>query len=294
MEEKNRVKKRPVDICVISDIHLGTFGCHAKELLDYLNSIEPKVLVMNGDIIDAWQFNKKYFPREHISVIRRILKFAKQGTKIYYLVGNHDDFLRKYIPLQLDNIHLDNKLILKINGKKLWFFHGDVFDLTIQHSKWLAILGGKSYDWLIRLNRFVNNVLQRFNRPKMSLSKKVKNSVKTAAKFINNFENTVAEKAVEENYSYVLCGHIHQPKIKKVKTSSGEVTYMNSGDWIENLTALEYFRDKWTLYRYDDDHSLNENSQFNDPDFLDSELAETCDQNDLEAFLSPHFRKYVF
>lgn len=294
MKEKDNIKKRSIDICVISDIHLGTFGCHAKELLEYLNSIDPKVIILNGDIIDAWQFKKKYFPKEHISVIRKILKFTKQGKKVHYLVGNHDEFLRKYIPLQLDNFHLDNKLILEINGKKLWFFHGDIFDLTIQYSKWLAKLGGKSYDWLIWLNRLVNNILHRFNRPKMSLSKKVKNSVKSAAKFISNFENIAAKKAIDEKYDFVICGHIHQPTIKKIKSQSGEVIYMNSGDWIENLTALEYHRGEWNIFRFEDyekkasfaSKSLHE---------LEDLLAESENNElDLETFLSPHYSKYVF
>ena len=288
------MKKRKLDICVISDIHLGTFGCHAKELLEYLNAIQPKVLILNGDIIDAWQFNKKFFPKEHISVIRKFLKFAKTGTTIYYLVGNHDEFLRKYRPLQLDNFHLDNKLILEINGKKLWFFHGDVFDLSVQYSKWLAKLGGKSYDLLIKVNRLINKLLQKFNRPKMSLSKRVKQSVKSAARFISDFEGITAKKAIEEQYDYVVCGHIHQPQIRTFDNPSGSVIYMNSGDWIENLTALEYSNNKWELYKYDE-HDYSNELNPNQDNALEPEFAEIeSNPIDLETFMSPHFSKYVF
>lgn len=288
------MKKRQLDICVISDVHLGTYGCHAKELFQYLNSIQPKVLILNGDIVDAWQFNKKYFPKEHISVIRKLLKFAKSGTTIHYLVGNHDEFLRKYIPLELDNFHLDNKVVLDVDGQKLWFFHGDVFDLSVQYSKWLAKIGGKSYDWLIRINRLVNQILQKFNRPKMSLSKRVKEGVKTAAKFISNFEEIAAKKAIEHNYDYVVCGHIHQPQIKTFRHSSDSVVYMNSGDWVENLTSLEYSNQQWKLYQHED-HKYEKSMDPEEMESLELELSEIeSTQIDLEAFMSPNISKYVF
>ena len=244
------MEKREVEIVVISDVHLGTYGCHAKELLKYLKSIKPKTLILNGDIIDIWQFSKRYWPETHMKVLRKIMKFVVEGVQVYYLTGNHDELLRKFADMHLGTFHLQNKLVLELNGKKAWFFHGDVFDVTMQHSKWLAKLGAVGYDSLIILNRFVNWCLKLCGREKMSFSQKIKAKFKDAVKFINKFEETAAELAVEKDYHYVVCGHIHQPEIKTINTERGQVTYLNSGDWIENLTALEYNNQQWSIAKY--------------------------------------------
>ncbi|KKN01903.1 hypothetical protein LCGC14_1123120 [marine sediment metagenome] len=180
------MKKRPVDIVVISDVHLGTYGCHAKELAKYLKSIHPKKVILNGDIIDIWQFNKRYWPKSHMKVI---------------------------------------KLLMAVNfcSKKL-------------------------------------------GKEPVSMSKKIKNGVKSAIKFIHNFERTAADIAIENNYDYVVCGHIHHPEIKSIETPNGSVAYLNSGDWVENLTALEYHKGKWKLYRYEEDVKLEKyNVDIEDP-----------------------------
>ncbi|RFM35071.1 UDP-2,3-diacylglucosamine diphosphatase [Chitinophaga silvisoli] len=242
--------KRPLDIVVISDVHLGIYGCHAKELVQYLDSIDPKILILNGDIIDIWQFSKRYFPKAHTKVIRRILKMTGKGTDVYYLTGNHDEALRKFAGFGLGNLTIDNKLILDVDGKKHWFFHGDVYDVTMKNSKWLAKLGGKGYDLLIIINRLVNNILESMGREKMSFSKKVKHGVKQAVKFISDFEQIVAEIAVDKGFDVVACGHIHQPIIKEMVHNGKSVTYLNSGDWVESLTSLEYVNKEWTLYQY--------------------------------------------
>lgn len=242
--------KRPLDIVVISDVHLGIYGCHAKELAQYLDGIDPRILVLNGDIIDIWQFSKRYFPKSHTKVIRRILKMIGKGTEVYYLTGNHDEALRKYAGFGLGNFTIDNRLILEVDGKRHWFFHGDVYDVTMKNSKWLAKLGGKGYDLLIILNRLVNSLLEKMGREKMSFSKKVKESVKQAVKFISDFEQTVAEIAVDKQFDVVCCGHIHQPEIKEMHYNGHTVTYLNSGDWVESLTSLEYRQGEWTLYRH--------------------------------------------
>lgn len=243
--------KRKVDIVVLSDIHLGTYGCHAKEVLHYLNGIKPKKLILNGDIIDMWQFRKRYFPKSHLQVIKKIIALATKGTRVYYITGNHDEKLRKFSDTKMGNIQILDKLILNLDGKKAWFFHGDVFDASIQHTKWIAKLGGWGYDILILLNRIINNILAKFGKEKYSLSKKIKNSVKGAVKFISDFENTATELAIENGFDYVVCGHIHQPTIREVKNNKGKCLYLNSGDWIENLTALEYRNEQWKLYSYD-------------------------------------------
>lgn len=253
------LKKRKVEVAVISDVHLGTYGCHAKELLAYLSSIKPKILVLNGDIIDIWQFRKSYFPSKHLEVIKKIISMSTKGTKVYYITGNHDEFLRKFTDLHMGNISLIDKLVLELDHKRAWIFHGDVFDASITQAKWLAKLGGWGYDILILINRFINWVLARFDKEPYSLSKKIKNNVKSAVKFITNFENVCVELAIEKGYDYVICGHIHEPKIEFMENENGETFYLNSGDWVENLTALEYNNKKWKLYKHDRNLSSDEN-----------------------------------
>ena len=250
-------KKRKVEIVILSDIHLGTYGCHAEELLRYFKTIKPDKIILNGDIIDMWQFNKRYWPKTHMQVIKHITGLLAKGTKIVYLPGNHDEMLRKFAGFKLGSFRIDNKVILRLNGSKAWVFHGDVFDVTMQYSKWLAKLGAAGYDTLILINTFVNWCLQKIGREKISLSKRVKDSVKSAVKFINKFEQTAADIAISNGYDYVICGHIHQPEMKRVETEKGSVMYLNSGDWVENLTTLEYNEGSWSIYRYKDDSFAN-------------------------------------
>ncbi|MEY3590267.1 MAG: hypothetical protein RLZZ466_787 [Bacteroidota bacterium] len=243
--------RRTLDVVVLSDIHLGTYGCHAKELVQYLKSISPQLLILNGDVIDGWQFSKSYFPTAHMQVIKEILDLMSRGTRVVYITGNHDEMLRRYSDLSLGNFQLTDKLVIEMNGEKTWIFHGDVFDATTKGSaKIIAKLGGVGYDWLILANRFINWFLTRVGQPKMSLSKQVKNGVKKAVRWIADFEQTAAELAIDKGYDYVICGHIHQPQQRVIKTKTGQVTYLNSGDWIENLTALEYNNKEWEIYHY--------------------------------------------
>jgi len=252
------MKKRPVDLVVISDVHLGTYGCHAKELLQYLKSIKPKEVVLNGDIVDIWQFSKRYWPKSHMKVVKLIMVWISKGVKIHYITGNHDEMLRKFVGFKLGSFSILNKVVLKLDGKKAWMFHGDVFDVTMQHSKWIAKLGAKGYDLLILLNKAVNFFSKKMGKGPVSISKRVKNGVKSAIKFINDFEKIAADIAIENNYDYVVCGHIHQPEMRKIETAKGDVMYLNSGDWIENLTALEYHEGNWSLYSYQEDQEIKE------------------------------------
>lgn len=248
-----KLKKREVEVVVISDIHLGTYGCHAGELLHYLKSIKPKKLILNGDIIDVWQFSKSYWPESHMQVIKHITGLLAKGVKIYYVTGNHDEMMRKFVGFNVGSLKIVNKVVLRLGGKKAWIFHGDVFDVTMQNSKWLAKLGAVGYDSLILINRMFNYLSEGMGKGKLSLSKKIKNSVKSAVKFINDFEQTAADIAISNGYDYVICGHIHQPEIRQIQNKEGEVTYLNSGDWIENLTALEYHKGEWKIYHFHDD-----------------------------------------
>lgn len=250
--------KRQVDTVVISDVHLGTVGCHAVELVQYLNSIEASRIILNGDFIDMWNFKKYFWPEAHMHVIRSLLTMMTNGTDIYYLTGNHDETLRKISGLQLGPLFIRDKLVLEMNGEKVWFFHGDIFDVVMKHSKWVAKIGGHGYEILILLNRWMNAVSEKMGYGKFSLSKTIKNSVKKAVNFIDDFEITAMELAIEEGYDYVVCGHIHQPKIRGLDNEKGSVIYLNSGDWVENLTALEYNAGEWSLYRYSEDNLVND------------------------------------
>ncbi len=269
---KTKKGKRKVDLLVLSDIHLGTYGCRAKELLLYLKSIEPKKVILNGDIIDIWQFSKRYWPKSHMKVVSQFFKWMSKGTKITYITGNHDEMLRKFEGFKVGSFELQNKATLELKGKKAWVFHGDVFDVTMQHSRWLTKLGAIGYDTLIVINQIVNAVSEFFGRGRLSFSKRVKNSVKSAVKFINQFEDTATQIAVENGYDYVICGHIHHPEMKEYNFPEGNVTYLNSGDWIENLTSLEYHKGQWSVF------------QFRDEDFLeDKEVDERLEMEDLES-----------
>lgn len=275
-----QTEKRSMEVCVISDLHLGTFGCHALEIVQYLKSIRPRILVLNGDIIDIWQFRKKYFPPAHIQVIREVFKLMEQGTQVYYITGNHDEALRKYSGTRVGNLVLDDKLVLEIDGKKAWIFHGDVFDATTKGSaKLIAQLGGHGYDFLIWLNHWTNKILSLLGQEKRSFSKKVKNSVKKAVSWISNFENTAGELALQEGFDFVICGHIHQPQKRIIQKDGKETTYLNSGDWIENLTSLEYRKGDWHIYQFEQQKKaeIHQNIEFpiskKIPDVLTEKVA---------------------
>lgn len=241
--------KKNAEIVVLSDLHLGTYGCHANEVLEYLKTINPSKLILNGDIIDIWNFKKSYFPKAHMQVVRQILKMAEKGTEIFYITGNHDEALRKYSGTKLGSIVIDDKLILEVDGKKIWIFHGDIFDRSTKGgAKFIAKLGGKGYDLLILLNLFINSILKFFGREKVSFSKRIKSSVKKAVKWINNFEDIASSLAIDQGFDVVICGHIHKPQMRTFTTVNGSVLYLNSGDWVEHCTSLEYANGEWTMF----------------------------------------------
>jgi UDP-2,3-diacylglucosamine pyrophosphatase LpxH len=259
LKKYTRLEKRKLDIAVISDVHLGTYGCRATELGRYLSTIDPGLLVLNGDIVDTWQFGKKYWPQSHMQVIKQITSMLSRGVKVYYITGNHDERMRRFAHFSLGDFHVVNKLVVQHeSGRKSWIFHGDVFDATIQYSKWLAKMGTVGYNLLIRINSFTNYIHGKLGKSKTSLSNKIKHSVRSAVTFIRNFEDTAAGIAIQKQYDFVVCGHIHQPCKKQVQTQKGAVTYLNSGDWVENLTALECTNDDWQLYYYNADKLVKE------------------------------------
>jgi UDP-2,3-diacylglucosamine pyrophosphatase LpxH len=245
------MERRSVDVVVLSDVHLGTYGCKAKELLNYLRSIQPGMLILNGDIIDGWQFNKRFFPSLHMQVIRELMKFISNGTRVVYITGNHDEMMRKYTDLQIGHFTLTDKLVLEIDQQMTWIFHGDVFDNTTRGSaRLIAKLGSNGYGMLILFNRFVNAMLGLIGKEKVSISKKIMAGVNKAVAKVNDLEQIASGLAIEKKYNYVICGHIHHPAIKTIENADGKVVYMNSGDWVEHMTALEYENKSWKLFEY--------------------------------------------
>lgn len=243
--------KRKVDLVVISDVHLGTYGCHARELLQYLKSIQPETLILNGDFIDIRQSKKTYFPKEHLQVLQYILKLSVKKTKVYYITGNHDDLLRRYSNFSAGNIHLRDKLTFALGKKQYWVFHGDIFDVFTKSSPLVARLGGKGYDLLIYCNRLINRIRSFFGMARRSFAGRVKSNVKGAVKSVADFEDAAIRLAAQEQYDVVICGHSHQPKMREATYQDQHVLYLNSGDWVEHLTALEYRKGDWKIYTYD-------------------------------------------
>ena len=271
--------KRAVDLVVISDLHLGTPGCQAVELLKYLKSIKPKMLVLNGDIIDIWQFKKRYFPKSHLKVVKHLLGLASERCTIYYITGNHDEMFRRFTGMKIGRLKILNDLKLELDGQTVWIFHGDVFDVVMQYSKWLSKLGAIGYDTLVVLNTLVNWVLRELDikiKP-VSFSKKIKESVKGAVKYINAFEDTVSAAAVRKGADTVICGHIHKPEIRQIKVGDQTVNYQNSGDWIENLTSLEYNKGQWRLFNYRNDF-------IDQPENMDADFEKIVDSEVKELF----------
>jgi len=245
-----------LELVVISDTHLGTYGCRSKELTQYLRSIQPQTLILNGDIIDMWQFTKRQWKPSHTSVLTEIMSLVGTGTKVFYITGNHDEMLRHFTGFETGSFSIVNKMAWTLsNGQKAWIFHGDVFDVMMEHSKWLTRLGASGYDILIYINSFANFMSRWMGKGPISIAAGIKNKVKSAVKYMNKFEHIVAETGARNGFDYVVCGHIHQPQKSTIKTGYGEITYLNSGDWIENMTALEFDGTAWNLYR----HTLDDN-----------------------------------
>ena len=224
----------------ISDVHLGTPGCNAELLLDFLKSTECETLYLVGDIIDGWQLRKGwYWPTRHNDVVRCILKKAKHGTRVVYVPGNHDEALRDFTGLNFGGVEVVDDIIHRTaDGRDLLVIHGDQFDGVVLYARWLAFLGDHTYTLLLKLNRVVNAVRKRLGLPYWSLSSHLKKKVKNAVQYVCSFEAAVAHAASERGADGVVCGHIHTAEIRQI----GDVTYYNDGDWVESCTALvEHF-----------------------------------------------------
>ena len=242
--------KRNLDILVISDLHLGTYGSEADEVLAYLDTINANKIVINGDFIDIMLFNKRFWPSSHMKVIKYFLDLISQGKEIYYVTGNHDELMRKFLNFKIQNFKIVNQIVLETTKGKVWIFHGDVFDFSIQ-TQWLTKLAGFLYDYMIIFNSWINKKIMRpLGRKRLNFSKTIKSNVKTAVQYFANFEMKAAEVAQKNGYKYVVCGHIHTPKIESFNINGEEVIYMNSGDWLESLSSLEYVDNKWSIYMH--------------------------------------------
>ncbi len=232
----------------VSDIHLGTKFSKAEIFLNFLKENEFENIYLVGDIIDGWAIKRKLsWSQPHSNVIQKILKKAKKGTNIYYITGNHDEFLRPFLPLTLgDRIFIQNDAEYKaIDGKFYYVTHGDFFDAITITKKWLAVLGDYGYDLLLHLNETINFIRKLIGIKRYwSLSKYVKDNVKSSISFITDFENILSNYANLKKYDGIICGHIHKAEIKTIN----DITYMNSGDWVENCTALvETYEGKWQI-----------------------------------------------
>ncbi len=252
------MKVRELKVSVISDLHLATHASKPKKILKYLKSIHPELLVLNGDIIDSWRFSRNYFPKPHLKVVRQLIKMMEKGIKVYYITGNHDEFLRKFIPAQIGNLKIVNQLILELNGMKTWIFHGDIFDHVIHRSKWLAKFGAASYGLLTILNKALNTMLNTFGRKEIIIYKSIKNRLIKDRPNLSGFEKSIGKAAVALGYQTVICGHTHVPKEKLITVNEHQINYLNCGDWVEHFTAAEYSNGSWQLYfqeEPDDDQS---------------------------------------
>lgn len=258
--------RRP-EISVISDVHLATMASKARQLLKYLKSIQPRMLVLNGDIIDSWRFSRNYFPKAHLKVIRQLVKMIEKGVEVVYITGNHDDVFRRFNNTRLGNFSIVNQLEIKVNGRNVWIFHGDVFDHIIHHSPWLAKFGAAAYGFLTVINQIINAIIRFFGGKDLIIYKSMKDRILKEKKVLSNFELAIANAALHKNAELVICGHTHIPADKVITTEKGNVRYINCGDWVEHFSAAEYTENEWTL-RYFPEESPDETEQPDDDLFI--------------------------
>jgi UDP-2,3-diacylglucosamine pyrophosphatase LpxH len=257
---------------VISDVHLGTSGSKAKELTNFLKQHSCEKLILNGDIIDGWQL-KKYgtWKKRHTRFFKRVLKMIEENnTKVIYLRGNHDDFLDQILPLKVGNFSVQRDYVLKFKDKQYYVTHGDIFDSITTKLKWIAKLGDIGYTFLLWINKFYNHYRTSRGLPYYSLSQVIKQKVKSAVSYISDFESQLAEVARIKNCDGIICGHIHQPAIKKF----GNILYLNSGDWVESLSALVQDDDgEWSLMYYNETHFSADQPEEESDEFAEDEEA---------------------
>lgn len=220
----------------ISDVHLGTPGCKADYLVDFLKFNESDTLYLVGDIIDGWQLKRGWYWRQsHNDVVQKILRKSRKGTKVVYIAGNHDEALRPFTGMTFGEIEIVNEAThVLLDGRKIWVTHGDLFDGIIKHAKWLAYLGDSLYTFILKLNNTFNHLRHKFGMSYWSLSQYLKHRVKNAVSFITEFETVLTDEAKRRGFDGVLCGHIHKAEIREING----ILYCNDGDWVESLSAI--------------------------------------------------------
>ncbi len=269
---------------VISDVHLGTSGSKAKQVTNFLKQHTCEKLILNGDIIDGWQL-KKYgtWKRKHTRFFKTVLKLMEDyDTQVIYLRGNHDDFLDQVLPIKVGGFSIQRDYILKSHGKRFYITHGDIFDSVTTQLKWIAQLGDVGYTFLLWINKLYNNYRTSRGLPYYSLSQKVKQKVKSAVSYISDFETQLVELARVKQCDGIICGHIHQPAIKQY----GSVLYLNSGDWVESLSALtEDEAGEWSLVYYNETYKSDIGYAYSETELADLEDDEVADLKALEEQL---------
>ena len=220
----------------ISDVHLGTSGCQANYLLDFLKHNEADKFYLVGDIIDGWQLKKRwYWPQSHNDVVQKLLRKARKGAEVIFIPGNHDEMARQFFGMNLGDIRIEEEVIhVMADGRRLWITHGDLFDSVMQYAKWLAYVGDTLYTFILWVNGWFNKIRARMGLNYWSLSQYLKHSVKNAVSFIADFEKIMAREARIRGCDGVVCGHIHKAEIRMID----DILYCNDGDWVESLTAL--------------------------------------------------------
>ena len=246
----------------ISDVHLGSKGCQAHLLLDFLKHNRADTIYLVGDIIDGWRLKKNwYWPQEHNDVVQKLLRASRKGTKVVYLPGNHDEFLRDYLGTQFGEVIIEDQIIHKTaDNRRFLVIHGDQFDVVVRHHKWLAVLGDGAYVFAIKVNTILNKIRRKFGLSYWSLSAWAKMKVKSAVNFVGEFEKALCVEADRNQVDGVICGHIHHA----VMHSDYGIEYVNTGDWVESCTAVGELEDgtleiiNWTeLYADTADRGVN-------------------------------------
>jgi UDP-2,3-diacylglucosamine pyrophosphatase LpxH len=235
----------------ISDIHLGTAGCQAEALLDFLKHHSSDYLYLVGDIVDGWQLRRRWFwPQAHNDVVQKLLRRARKGCRVVFIPGNHDEFARGFVGHQLGGVEVHEDTVhTTADGRRLWVTHGDYFDGVIQCAKWLAYLGDNAYEFTLKLNRHLNRLRARMGLPYWSLSAYLKHKVKKALNYVTDFEVAVAAEARNRGHQGVVCGHIHRAEMRTIDGT----LYCNDGDWVESRTALvEHLDGRLELIYWDD------------------------------------------
>lgn len=258
--------KRKLEVAVISDLHLATHACKAKKILGYLKSINPSTLVLNGDIFDSWRFTRSYFPKTHLKVVRQIMKFMEKGVQVYYISGNHDEFIRRFQNTQIGTLKIVNQLSLELDHQKTWIFHGDLFDHVIHEARWLAKLGAAVYGFLTMLNKALNPILSVFSKKEIIIYKTLKKMLTRERNPLSKFEKAICNAAQNKKFDSVIVGHTHLPKDKKIVTPEGIFHYLNCGDWVEHFTAVEYYDHEWHLHYYEELEDMPEPDDIHIPE----------------------------